>query len=44
MMGTDEYLDRSFGGCSNIHLTHFTLKMVNTLGYWSSHKTKRSKL
>lgn len=39
-MGTGEYLDRSFGGCSNIHLTHFISKMVNTNGYWSSHKHK----
>ena len=36
MMGTGELLDLSLDECSNIRLTHFIPKMVNTLGYWSS--------
>ena len=42
-MGTDGYLDRPFGRCSNIRLTHFVPKMVNTFGYWSNHTNERSK-
>lgn len=40
MMGTGELLDLSLDECSNIRLTHFILKMVNTLGYWSSQKQR----